>query len=61
MARVQHHVHKKRDGLRVPLAACLSASSEGRCKHDFPMDQRLTDRAFVVCPGVAKALSLIHI
>ena len=55
MARVQEHIHKKKDGRRVPLAACLSVSSERRCKHDFPMGQRLTERALVVCPGIAKA------
>ena len=55
MARFQHHVHKKGpDGQRTPLASCKTAAKDGRCRHEFPMDLRLTEEALVVCPGIAK-------
>ena len=55
MARVQHHMHKHdEDGVRHPLPACRSTAKPDRCKHDFPMDKRITDRALIVCPGIAE-------
>ena len=53
MARFQKHVHKKGpDGQRTPLASCKTAAKDGRCRHEFPMDLRLTEEALVVCPGI---------
>ena len=53
-SRVQHHFHEKtRKGYR-PLRACLFTRSKCRCKHDFPMEKRLTEKMKVVCRGNAK-------
>ena len=61
MQRVQHHHHfKNPDGSRKPLLACIASSKPGRCKHEFPMDARLTPEALVVCPGIAKDISALY-
>jgi len=55
MARLQHHMHKRgEDGERHPLPACRSTAKPDQCKHDMPMDKRLTDRPLLVCPGIAE-------
>ena len=59
MERVQHHIHKlTTDGTRKPLPACIAPSRPGSCKHEFPMDSRLTTEALVICPGIAKERGL---
>ena len=55
MQRSQRHVHKREpDGVRRPLPACTRSGKPAECKHEFPMEQRLTDAPKVVCPGVAE-------
>jgi len=55
MERVQHHIHRRAaDGSRKPLPACIAPSRPGKCKHEFPMDSRLTPESLLVCPGIAK-------
>ena len=57
-SRVQHHFHEKtKQGYR-PLAVCKSKRYTDRCKHDFPMDQRLTEKVRVVCRGNAARFGL---
>ena len=34
--------------------ACVAHGTRGVCKHDYPKDKWITDRALVICPGVAK-------
>ena len=58
-SRVQHHRHKKdANGTRKPLAACQDKQHKGECKHGFPKTKVLTDKALVVCPGVAQKCGL---
>ena len=53
-ARVQHHHHKKdKNGKRKPLPACR-AQKKDECKHGFPKTKLLTEKALVVCPGIAQ-------
>ena len=53
-ARVQHHHHKKdSNGKRKPLPACR-AKKKDECKHGFPKTKLLTEKALVVCPGIAQ-------
>ena len=55
MQRSQRHVHKRGpDGVRRPLPACTRSGKPTECKHEFPMEQRLTDATKLVCPGVAE-------
>ena len=54
-ARVQHHHHKKdkNSGKRRPLPACRGKKKD-ECKHGFPKTKLLTEKALVVCPGIAQ-------
>ena len=57
-SRVQHHHHKKdAKGNRKPLPACR-AQKTGDCKHGFPKTKLLTEKALVVCPGIAEKCGL---
>ena len=47
-SRVQHHFHEKTNKGYRPLAACRSARLKDRCKHDFPMDQRVAKMLRVI-------------
>ena len=59
LERVQHHIHKRGpDGTRRPLPACIAPSKPDCCKHEFPMDNRLTQEPLVICPGIAKERGL---
>ena len=53
-SRVQHHFHEKTKTGYKPLRACLSSRSKLRCKHDFPMEQRLSPKMRIVCRGNAR-------
>lgn len=57
-SRVQHHVHEKTKKGYIPLGACMSKKSKGLCKHDFPMEKRLTKRLRIICQGNAKRFGL---
>ena len=57
-SRVQHHVHEKAKQGDRPLAVCKSKRYKDRCTHDFPMDQRLTEKVRVVCRGNAARFGL---
>ena len=53
-SRVQHHFHKKTKNGYVPLPrTCVSKTSAGKCKHDFPMKRQLNSKMRVVCRGNA--------
>ena len=53
-SRVQHHFHEKTKKGYIPLRACVSKRSKGLCKHDFPMEKRLTKRLRIICQGNAR-------
>ena len=53
-SRVQHHFHEKTKKGYIPLRACVSKRSKELCKHDFPMEKRLTKRLRIICQGNAR-------
>ena len=53
-SRVQHHFHEKTMKGYKPLQACMSSRSKHRCKHDFPMEERLTKQVRIVRRGNAR-------
>ena len=57
-SRVQHHFHEKTRKGYVPLRACLSKRPRGTCKHNFPMEKRLTNKLRIVCQGNARRFGL---
>ena len=57
-SRVQHHFHEKTKKGYIPLRTCVSKRSKGVCKHDFPMEKRLTKRLRIICQGNARRFGL---
>ena len=64
-SRVQHHCHKRTAKGYVPLKACRMKSrgkrkvrTQDKCKAGFPLTHLKTDRAVLVCRGIAKRFKL---
>ena len=57
-SRVQHHFHAKTKTGYKPLNACLSKRAKNKCKHDFPMDRKLSSAHRIICRGNAKSFGV---
>ena len=58
----QNHVHLPSgpNGERMPLRHCQDTKNPAKCKSGFPRTSWLTDKPFVICPGVAERRDMPH-
>ena len=58
-SRVQHHIHQRTKKGYVPLKSCVNKKCKKKsCKADFPKTHLVTDRAHVICRGLAGKFGL---
>ena len=60
--RKQNHVHLPSgpNGERMPLRHCQDTKNPAKCKSGFPRTKWLTDKPFVICPGLAERRDMPH-
>ena len=57
----QHHVHiMDSKGTRQPLNHCREPKDPTKCKAHFPREKWLTNKPYLVCPGLAKKNDMPH-